>query len=256
VNGVTVSNGWTLGDGGMVTFTTPPASGAVVRAGFLFDVPVRFEQDRLDVRAPPSTPGKPQRAGHRNQGGGMSRVWFAQDLETVATWWRIDRCDGVSLGFSAHDADLWFDGLTFRAAPGMMPASIRRSSGFDADSAEVDGAITHETISEDDLVAGRYDGARVVVGLVDWDSLEFAAIYSGTIGTITEEAGSFSAQLLSRKADLARDPCRAPAPVAGRISAGRDAVCRLRALPMKPCSLRRTVPTMQLSSVAMRRWSN
>jgi uncharacterized protein (TIGR02217 family) len=49
VNGVTVSNGWTLGDGGMVTFTTPPASGAVVRAGFLFDVPVRFEQDRLDV---------------------------------------------------------------------------------------------------------------------------------------------------------------------------------------------------------------
>jgi hypothetical protein len=186
----------------------------------------------------------------------MSRVWFAQDLETVATWWRIDRCDGVSLGFSAHDADLWFDGLTFRAAPGMMPASIRRSSGFDADSAEVDGAITHETISEDDLVAGRYDGARVVVGLVDWDSLEFAAIYSGTIGTITEEAGSFSAQLLSRKADLARDPCRAPAPVAGRISAGRDAVCRLRALPMKPCSLRRTVPTMQLSSVAMRRWSN
>lgn len=136
----------------------------------------------------------------------MSRIWFAQDLETVATWWRIDRCDGISLGFSTHDADMWFDGLTYRAAPGMMPASIRRSTGFDTDSAEVDGAITHETISDDDLTAGRYDGARVVVGLVDWESLEYAAVYSGTIGTITEEAGRFSAQLLSRKADLKRDP--------------------------------------------------
>lgn len=49
VNGVTVTNGWTLGDGGIVNFATAPASGAIVRAGFLFDVPVRFEQDRLDV---------------------------------------------------------------------------------------------------------------------------------------------------------------------------------------------------------------
>lgn len=136
----------------------------------------------------------------------MSRVWFAQELETVATWWRVDRRDGVSLGFTTHDADLWFDGLTFSSAPGMMPASIRRSTGFDADSAEVDGAITHAAISDEDLVAGRYDGARVVVGLVDWENLEHTAIYSGTIGTLTEEAGSFSAQLLSRKADLARDP--------------------------------------------------
>jgi uncharacterized phage protein (TIGR02218 family) len=136
----------------------------------------------------------------------MSRVWFAQALETVATWWRVDRRDGVSLGFTTHDVDLWFDGLGFLSAPGMMPASIRRSTGFDADSAEVDGAITHDAITEDDLVAGRYDGARVVVGLVDWQSLEHSAIYSGTIGSLTEEAGSFSAQLLSRKADLARDP--------------------------------------------------
>ena len=33
----------------MVVFATPPAAGAVVRAGFLFDVPVRFEQDQLEI---------------------------------------------------------------------------------------------------------------------------------------------------------------------------------------------------------------
>lgn len=136
----------------------------------------------------------------------MSRIWFSQSLETVATWWRVDRTDGVTLGFTTHDADLWFDGLLFRASPGMRPAAIRRASGFDADSAEVDGAVSHDDIAESDLVAGRYDGARVVVGLVDWQTLDHAPIYAGKIGAITQDAGSFTAQLQSRKAELARDP--------------------------------------------------
>lgn len=34
---------------GEVTLTTPPTSGAVVTAGFVFDVPVRFDADRIEV---------------------------------------------------------------------------------------------------------------------------------------------------------------------------------------------------------------
>ena len=40
---------WTLGPGGTIVFADAPADGAAVRAGFLFDVPVRFAEDRLDV---------------------------------------------------------------------------------------------------------------------------------------------------------------------------------------------------------------
>jgi uncharacterized protein (TIGR02217 family) len=36
-------------DGGVVTLDVAPAAGAAVTAGFLFDVPVRFDTDRLDV---------------------------------------------------------------------------------------------------------------------------------------------------------------------------------------------------------------
>ncbi len=39
--------GWALADPGLLAFDDPPAAGAEVRAGFRFDVPVRFEQDRL-----------------------------------------------------------------------------------------------------------------------------------------------------------------------------------------------------------------
>ena len=41
--------GWALGDGGNIDFDTPPATGAAVTAGFSFDVPVRFAEDRIDV---------------------------------------------------------------------------------------------------------------------------------------------------------------------------------------------------------------
>lgn len=34
---------------GIVTFDTAPTTGATVTAGFLFDVPVRFDTDRLDI---------------------------------------------------------------------------------------------------------------------------------------------------------------------------------------------------------------
>jgi uncharacterized protein (TIGR02217 family) len=34
---------------GVVTLAVPPAEGAEVRAGFRFDVPVRFDTDRIEV---------------------------------------------------------------------------------------------------------------------------------------------------------------------------------------------------------------
>lgn len=40
---------WTLAASGVVEFDDAPAVGAAVTAGFRFDVPVRFAEDRLDV---------------------------------------------------------------------------------------------------------------------------------------------------------------------------------------------------------------
>ena len=43
-------SGWTVDTTtGPITFTTAPAGGVIVRAGFEFDVPVRFDSDTLDV---------------------------------------------------------------------------------------------------------------------------------------------------------------------------------------------------------------
>jgi len=43
-------SGWTVDNNmGRVTFTSPPGTGVVIRAGFEFDTPVRFENNQIDT---------------------------------------------------------------------------------------------------------------------------------------------------------------------------------------------------------------
>jgi uncharacterized phage protein (TIGR02218 family) len=135
----------------------------------------------------------------------MARIWFSNELETVATWWRIERVDGVALGFTSHDRNIEFGGITYRSAPGMVPSAIRLTSALDSDSAEITGALSHDSIRDEDLIAGRFDAARILVGLVDWDSGEHTTLYAGTIGAVASEGAGFSADLLSLKHALKAD---------------------------------------------------
>jgi uncharacterized protein (TIGR02217 family) len=50
IDGENLADGWSVDTtSGVVTFDTAPAADAVITAGFRFDVPVRFDTDRLDV---------------------------------------------------------------------------------------------------------------------------------------------------------------------------------------------------------------
>ncbi len=50
LDGIAQASGWWVNTTtGQITFTTAPASGVIVTAGFEFDVPVRFDTDQLDV---------------------------------------------------------------------------------------------------------------------------------------------------------------------------------------------------------------
>ena len=49
VGGVELSGGWTIEDKGEIRFDSAPVDGEPVDAGFLFDVPVRFAEDRIEI---------------------------------------------------------------------------------------------------------------------------------------------------------------------------------------------------------------
>ncbi len=135
----------------------------------------------------------------------MSHTFFTTSLEGVVTYWTIKRRDGVTLGFTGHDRDLVIDSVRHRSAPGMVPSAIRRTAQLERDAIEVEGVLAHDSISAADLEAGRYAGARIAIGLVDWETLHHASLFHGELGNFSREDGTFEAELRSAKAGLERD---------------------------------------------------
>lgn len=153
-------------------------------------------------------------------------TWLEGDLATLALCWRIERRDGVTIGLTAHDRDLVIDGLVYRAAPGMTPSAVTRSASLDADSMDVTGALTSSAISEADLLAGRWDGARVSLFATDWTGPgERVALGEGTIGAVETRGDALSAELRGVAAALERPVVEETSPEC-RADLG-DARCRV-----------------------------
>ncbi len=135
-------------------------------------------------------------------------------LTTIALCWRIERRDGVTIGLTDHDRDPVIAGLVHRAAPGMTPSAIKRNDGLEADTMDISGALTSAAIAEGDLLAGRWDGARVALFAVDWSDSGTVQISlgEGAIGAVETDRGRFTAELRGASAALDRPVVEATSP--------------------------------------------
>ncbi|WP_347313117.1 DUF2163 domain-containing protein [Defluviimonas sp. SAOS-178_SWC] len=121
---------------------------------------------------------------------------LAGGATTLARAFAVTRKDGVVLGFTDHDRDLSFDGVTFRAGSGMTAKAIQQGTGLSVDNSEAFGALRSDAITEEDILAGRYDGAEVKGWLVNWADVTVRALqFRGTLGEIVRSGGSFNAEL-------------------------------------------------------------
>lgn len=119
-----------------------------------------------------------------------------QGLTTLCRAWAIERVDGVSFGFTDHDRDLSFDGITFRADTGLTAAALAQSTGLSVDNTEALGALTDAAVREDEIEAGRFDNAEVRAWLVNWADPDVRWLqFRGTIGEIRRAGGAFHAEL-------------------------------------------------------------
>ena len=115
---------------------------------------------------------------------------------TVCQAWSVVRADGVGYGFTDHDSDLSFDGMTFKASSGLTASALMQSTGLSVDNAEAMGALSDAAISEADLQAGRFDGAEVRIWLVNWaDVAARVEQFRGSFGEISRAGGAFRAEL-------------------------------------------------------------
>jgi len=117
-------------------------------------------------------------------------------VTTTCRAWALTRRDGVVMGFTDHDRLLRFDGVDFRPDTGLTALALQQSTGLSVDNTEALGALCDAAIRDEDVEAGRYDGAELRAWLVNWqDVAQRSVLFRGTIGELRRAGGAFEAEL-------------------------------------------------------------
>lgn len=140
------------------------------------------------------------------------------EVTTLAMCWKLTRRDGAVMGFTDHDRDIVFDGLTYQASSGFTPSAVANTSELSVDNMDVEGVISNDTITEEDIQAGLYDYAQIEVFVVNYEDTGQGAlnVRTGWLGEVTYDRSHFTAEVrglmqnLSQKiGELYSASCRA-----------------------------------------------
>ena len=121
-----------------------------------------------------------------------------QGTTTLAWCWRLIRSDGQVFGFTDHDMPLTFDGTTFEPESGFTASEIRTGSDLSVDAQDAEGVLTSTTITETDILDGRWDNAAVEIWRVNWaDTSQRVLMRRGAIGQVRRGRVQFVAEMRS-----------------------------------------------------------
>ena len=116
---------------------------------------------------------------------------------TTLCWcWKIARGDGAAQGFTDHDVDLAFDGITYEAASGFTATEVQSLLNLAIDNLSVSGALSSATLNEADLAARLYDNAAIEIWRVNWsDVSQRVRMRSGNLGEVKRGKAAFTAEV-------------------------------------------------------------
>ena len=121
---------------------------------------------------------------------------LARGATTVCRCWDVVREDGRVFGFTDHDRDLEFGGIRYRAGTGLTARAFAQATGLSVDNSEAMGALSDAAVSEADIAAGRFDGARIRAWVVNWtDPSERELRFRGSFGEVTRRGSAFEVEL-------------------------------------------------------------
>jgi len=121
---------------------------------------------------------------------------LAGGLTTLAHCWRIERRDGMVLGFTDHDLDLTFASVTYAAATGFTATAIEDQLGLAVSNLDVTGALSAGSLTEADLNGGRFDDAEVTILRVNWaDTSQRTILRRGYLGRVTRGQIAFTSEM-------------------------------------------------------------
>lgn len=144
--------------------------------------------------------------------------WLERSVTTLAWCWRLELSNGNVMCFTSCDVDLVIDGETYEACAGFAPTAVSSSDGLATDNLDVQGMITSDRITADDIFLGVYDNAKIRIFICDYEHPQQNRfiLREGRIGKITSGKIAFKAEIRGlmdafqqQAGDLYQRKCRA-----------------------------------------------
>ena len=119
-------------------------------------------------------------------------------LSTLATCMRVERTDGQVFGFTTYDKVLSIDGVDYEPAASFNPSDVKSGNNMEVDNLTVEGILSSDSITEDELRAGRWDYAAFRIFMVNWSDLTMGDFKqrAGHFGEVSVHHQTFSVELL------------------------------------------------------------
>lgn len=125
------------------------------------------------------------------------KTHFGQECTTIATIWKLTRTDNVVMGFTNHDEDIVYDGVTYLASTGFLPSDIAVKSDFSVANQEIESYLDSSAITDEDLLNGVYDYAEVQVMYINYESVADGVLIGdrGWVGQVQIRGEQFAAEV-------------------------------------------------------------
>ena len=124
----------------------------------------------------------------------------------LAVCWKITREDGEVFAFTSHDKTLTVSSVAYEPTNAFSASQIDQKADLSTDNLDM-VALTSSTITEGDLLGGKFDNASLRIFAVDWSdvSLGTAPLMQGRIGEVEAIGAQFRAEVRGLAQSLQQD---------------------------------------------------
>ncbi len=119
--------------------------------------------------------------------------------------WRITRRDGAVFAFTSLDVDFTYLGTTFKHCASLQDSASESSADLGSvGSIQLTGLLSDESITDEDIYAGKFDDAVVEVWVVNWGEEPSAPfkVAGGWMGKLSFGQANWSGEVLGPGARL------------------------------------------------------
>jgi uncharacterized phage protein (TIGR02218 family) len=123
---------------------------------------------------------------------------YDQTATQITRCLRIDQTNGTSYYFTSLDRDVEISGDVYKSAGGFSATAYESSTGLAVDNAEISALTDEMGLSDDEVIAGRLDGAEWEVFEYDYEGNRVLATKGiGVLGEYKHAEGLFTIELRS-----------------------------------------------------------